>query len=100
MIWYFFIDVSNSFFFFYHSKGDICRDVLDIEGWDAVDALCQCLLHLKGTVSPEEAQEIAKCYKELPEYDKKPLKYSLTVPKQLDVTFARSKDKTTLALTL
>ena len=85
--------------FGYHLQDDVSRDALEIEGWDSVDVLCQHLMHIQGmSLSPAEARRIEKLYNDLPEYDKKPLRYSLNVPKNLDGIFARSKCKSHITI--
>lgn len=69
-------------------------DSRGIPGWDRVDKLAAALLALRGLcVTNAQAAEIQVLYRNLLEYDKKPLTYPPRSLKPPQGRFARSKSK-------
>ena len=68
-------------------------DARGIPGWDKVDALARALISLNGlSVSNEEARNIKALYRQLNEFDRKPLTFTpCTRPTASRGRFGRSK---------
>ena len=71
---------------------DEALDAAGIPGWDKVDAIAQSLMRLEGlAVTNTQAEEIKRCYRDLLEYDKRPVRFRPRLQKAPRGRFGRRK---------
>ncbi|XP_072050117.1 uncharacterized protein [Amphiura filiformis] len=74
------------------SSTDGARDARGIPGWDKVDALAQALVSLRGLcVTNKQAQKIKTLWKDLLDFDKKPITFKPVVKKPPQGRFKQTK---------